>query len=156
MGSGAARELESEETVVPNLDAESAAKLTTALNAFDAIDADFKSSRDEERYAQNVKTWNKVCKDVEDNLRLVGKVLNASHQLSLDMGVEGGGPNARPFIEEVSGKFGKLEFKMVDGMVEAVFEGQVLGNTGLHGVDYGFIEPCVVNWLVAAVHKRRR
>lgn len=155
MGSGAARELEGE-VEVPPLDSESAAKLTTALNALDAVDAEFKNGRDEERYAQHVKTWNRVCKEVEDNLRLVGKSLNQSHQLSLDMGVVGGGPNARPFIEEVNGKLGKLEFKMSDGMVEAVYEGQVLGNTGLHGVDYGFIEPCVVNWVVAAVSKRAR
>ncbi len=101
MGHGGARELEDDSGPAKILDPAVAAKLTAALTKFDAANPAFKSSRDDERYMQIVKAWGRAVSTIQGNLRTAIKVFLLSHQLSLDVGCDGGGQGAKPWVEEL-------------------------------------------------------
>lgn len=154
MGHGPARELSTESGEIPDLRPELAAKLSAALDKLDAVNADFKQKRDDERLAQLVKSWNKTCREIDDHLRLVAKVLIASHQLSLDIGSDGGGFTTKPFLEEMRDIFPKLQFRLnEDGTVDAVCAGEHLGKRKVADIDYAWIEEMAVDWAARSALK---
>lgn len=147
MGHGPARELSSESTEVRPLNPALAPKLTAALAKLDAVNSEFKQRRDDERLAQLVKSWNKTCREIDEHLRAIAKTLVASHQLSLDIGSDGGGYATKPFIEEMREMFPKLQFKLnEDSTIDVVCAGDLIGKGSVAGVCYEWIEEMVVEW----------
>jgi hypothetical protein len=138
------------------LNPELAPKLTQALKLMDQLDADFKAARDEERYAQLSKKWNRVTKEISDMGRQLAKVLIQSHQLSLDVGIEGGGPKAKPWIEETSMKFERLYLVLNDdSSVDAMFKDEKIGTGHVDELTYEWYEQMVAEWLVRAIQSKR-
>ncbi|MCB9685224.1 MAG: hypothetical protein H6738_06615 [Alphaproteobacteria bacterium] len=154
MGHGPARELSTESGEIPELRADLAQKLSAALEKLDATNAEFKQKRDDERLAQLVKSWNKTCREIDEHLRLVAKVLIASHQLSLDIGSDGGGFTTKPFLEEMREIFPKLQFKLnEDATVDAVSDGVHLGKRPVAEIDYAWLEEMAVDWAARSAIK---
>ena len=155
MGSGGSRELSSESKTDRVLSTDLSEKLTKALAKLDDASPEFKESRAAEKHAQEVKTWHKVGQAIVDHLREVGKVLIASHQLSLDMGSEGGGAGMRPWVDEIGGaRFDRLTFEMRDGRVSAKLGSMPLSRIALSEVDYEWVELMVVEWAIVSAAKR--
>ncbi|MEQ1570144.1 MAG: hypothetical protein ABMA64_31210, partial [Myxococcota bacterium] len=151
MGKGGARELQSGNQEVAPIRPELAARLEQALGVLDQLNPTFKSGRDEERYAQTTKAWHRVCAEVDHHLRTLGKALVESHQLSLDIGSDGGGVNAKPWIEEIGGSLDRLWFKLDGAKVVAFFGQRGLGEASLYDLTYEWVEQMVVEWVVAGV-----
>ncbi|MEQ1505439.1 MAG: hypothetical protein ABMB14_24620 [Myxococcota bacterium] len=154
MGHGPARELAGPESNVVELDPGLAAILDTALDKLDRVDPKFKATRDEERYAQTTKAWHRSCAELDAHLRLVGKVLFTSHQLNLDIGSEGGGVKARPWIDEMNKVFERLWFVLEGTEVVATSGGATIARAKLKDVSYGWVERAVVDWVVGVVAKK--
>lgn len=151
MGGGAVRNLE--EAFVPErpLDPELSARVGKALEHMDRIDPDFKARRDDERFQQQVKRWTSTSKEVETYLRAMGNLMHASHQLSLDIGSEGGGQAIKPFIEDLGQRFPRLFYKLEGAEIAAVSDGKELGRTKLEGINFDFVEKTVVIWVLRSV-----
>ncbi len=161
MGHGAARELESSSRPVRKLDPELARRLEEALEAFDQVSAEFKSSRDDERLSQMSKRWGRASKDVMEHLRNVGKVLIQGHQLALDFGSDGGGIQTRPWVEEVSAmSWDKLYFRLEEDARVTAFTGEkVLAQVAHYDdVTYEWLERCTVAWAIYSIqtHQGKR
>ena len=154
MGHGPARELSNESDDIPDLPPELAAKLTAALDQLDASNPEFKQKRDDERLAQLVKSWNKTCRSIDESLRVIAKVLIASHQLSLDIGSDGGGFTTKPFLEEMRETFPKLQFKLnEDSTVDAVSGDMHLGKCNVHEIEFDWLLEMAVEWASRAAIK---
>lgn len=131
------------------------AKLDSALEKVDKRNPKFKAARDEERFSQTSKAWNRLCTEIEQHLRAVAKALVQSHQLNLDIGSEGGGINAKPWIEEMSGVLERLSFKIDNRAIVATTQRGVIGMTPLKdGITYDWIEGMVVEWVLACAEAR--
>jgi hypothetical protein len=156
MGHGAARELESASGPLPDLDPALAERLDVAMAKMDTLDAEFKSSRDDERLAQMSKRWNAVCKQVDADFRTIAKVLVNSHQLSLDMGSDGGGIAIKPWMEDTQGKFERLSLRLTaDDDVVASIGGRDFARGKPEDVDFDWLMKLVVEWLVQSVEGKR-
>jgi len=155
MGHGAARELESAGGPLPELDEANAAKLTAALDRLDEADPVFKEQRDDERIGQMSKEWNGVCRDIDGHLRIIGKMLVASHQLNLDIGSDGGGLVQKPFMEDLRDKFPKLQFALeVESRKVIAKAGDTqYGSVALLDVDFDFCLQATVDWAVGEALK---
>jgi len=147
MGSGAPRELADEGELQP-LPEKLSRRLGAALEQFDGRADEFKLSRDEERGAQHVKIWGQTCKEMDRMMRRLGETLNAEHQLSLDIGSDGGGGNTSPWFDEERGFFARLHFRLKDGHVWAISGDRKIDKTKLSEVHYEWIELATVKWLV--------
>lgn len=154
MGHGAPRELEQNDEPERSLDPAVHAELSRALDKMDRSNPAFKASRDEERGAQIVKLWNRTCKEIDAHLRALARVLINSHQLSLDMGSDGGGRGTKPWLEETSMAFDRLVFRLEDGTVLATTGDRVLTRGSIDDVSYEWIEAAVVAWVVSSVEQR--
>jgi hypothetical protein len=149
MGHGAARELEGAGGPLPELDPALAAVLTDVLNKLDARDPVYKAAREEERLGLLIKRWNGICRDLDDHLRVIGKVLINTHQLSLDIGSDGGGMSQKPFLEDLRQKFTKLQFRLEgDGMIGVVAGDLKVGRGSPDEVDFDWTMRMVVEWVV--------
>ncbi len=154
MGHGPARELGGDTGPLKDLNPELAKRLTAALDRMDTVDAEFKKSRDDERLAQLVKAWNKICREIDGYLRDMAKVLIASHQISLDIGSDGGGIATKPFMEDMRLKFPKLQFKLnEDGIVEAVAGDMKYGRIPVNDIDYEWVEKMCCEWVIASAER---
>jgi len=153
MGHGAARELATETGPLKPLPEALSAKVGEALAKMDAHDEGFKERRDDERYTQNVKKWGRVAKGMDAHLRTIAKVLIDEHQLSLDIGSDGGGANTRPFLEESSLAFERLYFKLKDGVeVHATYKDEsFMQGTTEDAQSYEWIEEAACKWVELAV-----
>ena len=156
MGHGPARELSQGSTRDLSLSPELSAKLGPALARLDAADARFKGARDEERFAQMSKAWQRLCTEIDGHLRHVAKVLLHHHQFALEVGSEGGSVNAKPFMEENGGALERLYFKLKDGVAVAVVGDRTLSTTTLAEVSYEWVESAVVDWAVIAVENPKK
>ncbi len=156
MGSGPARELSTGSGPVKPLPEELAAKVERALQKLDSIDEGFKERRVDELYTQNVKAWNKSCKQLDGHLRELAKALINGHQLSLDIGSDGGGASTKPWLEETSLTFDRLYFKLVDGTeVHATYQDETFLKGGVEdAVRYEWVELAVAKWIEVAVSKK--
>jgi len=154
MGHGPARELQTATEEPPELDPAIAKRMAEALNKLDALDPEFKASRDEERDAQMSKNWGRKCKDINDHLRTVARVLIRSHQVGLDNGSFGGGRQTQPWIEETQGKLGRLMFQLAGDEVQVVSGEKLLGRGTLDEVTYDWIERMVVKWVILAAERQ--
>ena len=153
MGHGAARELEKDTGPLKPLPDDLSEKVGSALEILDKIDAGFKERRDDELYTQNVKKWGNVARGMDAHLRSLCKVLIEGHQLSLDIGSDGGGASTKPWLEETSMVFERLYFKLVDGTeVHATYEDETFmkGSTD-DATNYDWVEKVVVKWIEVAV-----
>ncbi|HHO50156.1 MAG TPA: hypothetical protein ENK18_04600 [Deltaproteobacteria bacterium] len=153
LGLGASRELKQQDRPQRPLEPELHERLTTALDKLDQLNPAFKASRDEERGAQMVKLWNRTCKDIDAHLRTLAKVLIDSHQLSLDMGSDGGGRGTRPWLEETSMAFQRLIFRLEDETVLATTGDRILARGSLDEVTYDWVQSAVVAWVVTSVEQ---
>jgi hypothetical protein len=155
MGHGPARELEGATGPLPELDEALAAKLSAALEKLDAKDPVYAEQREQERIGIMAKEWNGVCRDIDGHLRIVGKVLVASHQLNLDIGSDGGGLAQKPFMEDLRMKFPKLQFVLdvAKGRVYARCKDAEYGSAPLEGIDYDFCINAVCAWATAEATK---
>ncbi len=154
MGSGASRSIsaETEDRPLPDSLAE---KLSAALARVDAVDATFKSARDDARYQQQVKDWGRTTKEIDGHLRMIGNTIYKSHQISLDIGSDGGGHSARPFLEDLGRKLGRVEYRLVEGRVVArTSDGRDLGTCAMDGVTYDWLEQMAVEWLVHSASRQ--
>lgn len=155
MGHGPSRELAGgEEREIPRPGDELIAKLDVALATLDRLDPRFKTQRDDEKLSQMSKAWHKLGSEMDGHLRIIAKAIIASHQISLDVGSEGGGPKARPFVEETGGALERVYFSLADGKVTANVGQKQLGVVRIDEVDYAWLERMVVDWIVAAVELR--
>lgn len=151
MGGGAVRNLE--EAFVPErpLDPQLSAKIASALARMDQLDADFKARRDDERFQQQVKLWTTTSKVVETYLRAMGNLMHGTHQLSLDIGSEGGGQAIRPFMEDLGQRFPRIYFKLDGAEIVATVENKPIGRCPLDSIDFDFVEKMVVDWVLRSV-----
>lgn len=148
MGSGEARELGGAIEASHILNEELATRLGAALTKLDQIDPEFKQARDDERQQQESKAWKAMCKDMDVMMRELAFLIINRHQVALDVGSAGGGRDTRPFFEELSGKFPKLEFRMQDGKVVAVCNNRGIAQTNIDAVTFEWLEGCAVTWIV--------
>jgi hypothetical protein len=126
------------------------ARLDAALEKVDKRDQKFKAARDEERFAQTSKAWNRLCAEIDAHLRAVAKAVVQSHQLNLDIGCDGGGINAKPWIEEMGGVLERLSYKVDDRSIVAFTKRAVIATIPIKGgVSYDWIEGTVVDWVVS-------
>ena len=157
MGSGAARELTDNLKDLQPLKPAHLEKLGQALKHLDGLDASFKTGRDEERYAQMVKAWGGTCKEIELHLRRLCKVFIDAHQISLDLGLQGGGNTMAAYVEETGGVIEKLWIRMntESGRAEA-FAGEKLFAHGSmeQAANYDWLEAVMVEWVVRGVRKK--
>lgn len=148
MGHGATRSVTAEIEDRP-IDKANAERLAAALAKYDAVDAEFKANRDDARYQQQVKDWGRIAKELDANLRSIGNAIYKSHQVSIDIGSDGGGIATRPFLEDLGRKLGRVEFRLVDGKVVArTSDGKDLGTTEMDDIPYEWLEKMAVEWLV--------
>jgi hypothetical protein len=155
VGHGPARELSGGESKVVELNPELSSKLDTALERLDRLNAKFKAARDEERFAQSSKAWNRVCGEIDGYLRSVAKALIESHQLNLDIGSEGGGVKAKPYLEEMTQVFERLYFRLDGDQAIASFGTRTVATTRIKELDYAWVEKAVVDWVVMSVEGKR-
>ncbi len=150
MGIGAPR---TEEKVVElkGLSADAVHLLSEALAKLDATHEAFRESREEERQQQLVKLWNQKCRQIDDWFRAIAKVLINSHQLSLDMGSDGGGRSTRPWLEETSQAFARLTLSLEDEEVVARTGDQEVLRGPVDRLSYEWIEEAVIQWVLIAV-----
>ncbi len=158
MGHGPARELETDTEPTRTLPARLATKLDEALAKMDDADAGFRHARDEERQAQLAKRWGAKSKEVLEQFREITKVVHAGHQVSLDVGADGGGKGTRPWVEETSQKFERLYLRIEDetGWVVAESGNLTLARGTLEEVTYEWLEKLVVVWIVKSIDLRTR
>lgn len=157
MGDGPARELEVDTGPPPELSPGLSNKLGQALDRMDQVDEAFRTARDEERQAQMAKRWAKQCKDILMELRTIIKVLHESHQLSLDIGSDGGGRGTRPWVEETAHTFDRLYLSLEDsGSVLASAGDLMLARSPLADINYEWLEKLVVVWVVRSIDARTR
>jgi hypothetical protein len=155
VGHGPARELASNDQELVELDTEQAARLDAALERIDRISAKFKAARDEERTSQTTKLWHRRCAEIDAHLRAMAKVLIGSHQLNLDIGSDGGGLKARPWMEEMGQTFERLWFKVEGTNVVATSGSRTIATTRVKDIDYAWVAQVVVDWVVGAAEQRR-
>lgn len=155
MGHGPARELARAEDKEVELNAELSARLDVALARLDKLDARFRAAREEERFAQNTKIWNRLCAEIDGHLRTMAKVLFTSHQLNLDIGSDGGGMKARPWMEEMGQTFERLWFKLDGGQVVASSGARTIATAKLKEITYAWVERAVVDWVVGSAEQKR-
>ena len=136
------------------LAAEVSARLGAALEQMDHLDPQFKANRDEERNMQMVKIWNRTCSTIDGHLRALAKVLINSHQLSLDMGSDGGGRSTKPWLEETSMRFERLVFRLEGQQVVVTSGDRAIGRGSIDDVSYDWIEEMVVAWVIGAVEAK--
>lgn len=156
MGSGGARELGQANGPLDPLPEELAKQVSAALEKMDALDPTFKERRDDELYTQNVKVWNSTSKEIDGHLRVLARVLIGGHQLSLDIGSDGGGASTKPWLEETSMSFDRLYFKLKNGTeVHATYKDETFDiGTIEQAVQYEWVEQMVVKWIVLAVSQK--
>lgn len=155
MGHGATRAVTAEIEDRP-LGDELARRLADALVKVDAADAEFKAARDDARFQQQVKDWGRIAKEIDHDLRTIGNAIYKSHQVSIDIGSEGGGHSTRPFLEDLGRKLGKVDFRMVDGKcVARTSDGKELGSTSMHDIQYAWLEQMAVDWLVHMASQKK-
>jgi len=155
MGSGAPRELGGPQQELPPVPADLSTKLTFALAKLDQLNAPFKQARDDERSLQTNKAWNAKCKEIDAHLRLGALVLINSHQLSLDIGSDGGGIRTAPWTEETAMAFAKLSIKVEeDGSIAAVSDGETILSGKMEDIDYDWVLKAMIEWAVKAVLKK--
>lgn len=151
MGHGPARELETAKDLRP-LSPNLSGKLSTALSRMDKFDDEFAHAREEERQAQLAKKWGQRSKEILEEVRDIMKVLHQSHQLSLDVGADGGGRTTRPWVEETSQKFDRLYLSLEDdGSVLAQSGPMTLARSPLEEIDYEWLEKLIVVWVVKSI-----
>ena len=155
MGHGATRTLAEEGASDRELNEELAKRLTVVMDRFDTLDAEFKAARDDQRFAQRAKHWGQLAKTVDGHLRVLSNVLHESHQLSLDIGSDGGGHSIKPWMEDLGRKFGRIDFRLDGGNIRARAGTQELGMVPMDQVTYEWCEQMVVDWLVRAVEARK-
>jgi hypothetical protein len=155
VGHGPARTLSGGEDKLVELSPELSSKLDVALEKLDKLNAKFKAARDEERFAQSSKIWNKTCGEIDGHLRNVAKTLVLSHQLNLDIGSDGGGVKAKPWIEEMSQVFERLFFRLEGDQVIASFGSRTVATARIKDMSYSFVEQAVVDWVVMSIEQRR-
>lgn len=152
MGHGPARELSDNSGPAKTLDATLAAKLSVAVQRLDALNPDWAQAREDERMSQLAKSWGGTSATIEGYLRSIGQAIILSHQISTDMGTDGGGREATPFIEETSDLFPRLEFSVQDdGSILAATEDLKIAEVQLEHLSYDWVERCVVEWLVTSI-----
>ena len=155
MGSGASRTMTAEIEDRPLPDG-LADKLSAALARVDGVDGEFKAARDDARFQQQVKDWGRISKEIDAHLRSIGNAIYKSHQVSIDIGSEGGGHSTRPFLEDLGRKLGRVDFRLIDGQVIArSSDGKDLGTCGMHDIQYEWLEQMAVEWLVHAASRKK-
>jgi hypothetical protein len=156
MGSGPARELVTDSGPPKPLPDELAEKVEAALSKLDSIDPGFKERRADELFTQNVKAWTRTAKAMDAHLRAIAKTLINFHQLSLDIGSDGGGASTKPWLEETSMAFERIYFKLVDGTeVHATFQDEpILKGSVEDALDRAWLEKAVTKWIQLAVQKK--
>ncbi len=154
MGHGASRTITSEIEDRPLPDT-LAQKLGAALAKVDVVDAEFKAARDDARFQQQVKDWGRIAKEIDVQLRSIGNAIYKSHQVSIDIGSEGGGHTTKPFLEDLGRKLGRVDFRLVDGNVVARTDGKDLGSIDMNAVTYEWLEQMAVDWLVTMASTRK-
>lgn len=153
MGHGAARALDGPASD-RLLDKAHLGKLTTALERLDRADETFKTNRDDMRFAQRAKLWGATSKEVDAWLRELGNLLHDSHQISLDIGSDGGGHGTKPWVEDGERKFPRLYFKLLEGDILAVSADREVGRSSLAGLAFEWVESMVVTWIVSSAEAR--
>lgn len=148
MGSGDARELSSGVQASHELNGQLSERLGAALSKLDQMDPQFKQGRDDERLQQQSKLWKALCKDMDAMMRELAFLLINKHQVALDVGSAGGGRDTKPFFEELSGKFPRLEFRLQGDKVIAVCNNRGIAQTEIEGVSFEWLEQSTVTWLV--------
>lgn len=157
MGHGAARELAGPDGPLKEIPAELSAKLKAALEKMDKHDPEFASTREDERHQQTSKAWTARAGEIVEELRAVCKAMVSEHQILCDTGMEGAGVGIRPYVEDTSNRFDKLEYKLEGIEVQATCTGTVLATApNMDAVDYDFLERATVEWLVWSVGQKVR
>lgn len=154
MGHGPARELSRGDEREVELNPELASRLDAALERLDRLDGKFRAAREEERFAQSSKLWHRTCAELDEHLRTLGKVLIRTHQLNLDIGCEGGGVKAMPWMEEMGQAFDRLLFKLDGNEVVAFSGSRTLLRGPVRSLTYEWVERAVAEWVVASVEHR--
>ncbi|MEN0066554.1 MAG: hypothetical protein AAGA48_30745 [Myxococcota bacterium] len=157
MGHGPARELETNSGPTRELAAGLANKLTEALSRMDLHDDSFRDAREEERQSQLAKRWGRQSKEILEQFREITRILHQSHQLSLDVGADGGGRTTQPWVEETAHKFERLFLKLEeDGSVLATSGPMTLARSPLEEVNFDWLEKLVVVWVVKSIDAQTR
>lgn len=154
MGSGAPRNDVQQKVEGRPLSGEVNQALAKALRVMDEHHPSFKDNRKEEKDSQLTKMWNRKCREIDDYLRAIAKVMIDSHQLSLDMGSDGGGRGTRPWLEETNQAFDKLYIKLDNEEVVAVTGDTELLRGPVGRLSYDWVEEAVVNWVLTGVELR--
>lgn len=154
MGGGATRQL-SKQFTDRELDPTLRKHLEVALGKLDKLAPTFAEARADEARVQLTKMWADVNIVLVEHLREVGHVMISSLQIALDTGSDGGGVGAVPWVEEATGTVPRLEFKLVDAMVEAQSDGDVIARIKpSREIPYEWCEKVVTKWIIDAVKKR--
>lgn len=153
MALGAPRENNQPEEILRPVSDEVSTRLRTALTRMDSVDPAFKRDRDDERNSQLSKQWNKQSKEINTHLNALAKSLVRAHQLSLEVGSEGGGRAIRPWVGETSMRFDRLYLSLHDGDVVATYRNDEIDRVPRERVTYEWLEQTVVDWVVRAVEE---
>jgi hypothetical protein len=155
MGHGASRELagKQELRVLPEGLSKAVAQ---ALTKMDESDEEFKKSRVDERYSQISMLWSNIGVDMAGHLRIITDAILANHQLSLEIGSDGGGLGAKPFVEESSFKIERLYFglEQEEERMKAYFADTVVSRVALLDITYEWVEKAVCTWIVHATRAK--
>ena len=155
MGHGPARELAVADDVTRTLGKEHKARLDVAVERIDDFNEHFAQARHDEKVSQQSKAWSAMCSEMEGQLRMLARVFLRSHQLSFDMGIDGGGLSARVFMEETGRTFERVYFEFDEGELLARYEGNTLDTIPLEDFSVDWLERMVVEWVVAAAEDLR-
>jgi hypothetical protein len=131
-------------------------RLDVALRRIDEVDEKFRAGREEERFAQSSKLWQAKCAEIDEHLRALAKVLIKSHQLNLDIGVDGGSVKARPWISEMSGVLDRLWFRLEDSQAIATWKDVQIASVAARDLSYAWVESAVVEWVVKVAEQAAR
>jgi len=154
---GPPRELESDTEPPAALPPNLATKLDAALSQMDRYDAGFRAAREEERQAQLAKEWTKRSKEIMEDFREITRVLHQHHQVSLDVGADGGGRATRPFVEETGQKFERLYLTLEEGGTVLATSGQMtLARSPIGELTFEQLQKLVVVWVVKSIDQHTR
>lgn len=151
MSGGVSQQL-TREVVAEPLDPELSKRVGAALSKLDVVSDVFKQSRIDERNAQLTKMWMDVNLIIAEQVRLIGIHLMDTHQISLESGTEGGGQGATPWCEEGNGVFDRLEFRLVDGKIDAVCNEQIVAQGKVsQDIPYAWTQKVIAKWILLQV-----
>ena len=93
---------------------------------------------------------------IVERIRAVAAAMIASNQISLELGSDGGGQGATPWCEESGEAFPRLEFKLVEGKIQASSDEEVIATCEIDvDLPISWVEKVMAKWILVSVQKLR-